>query len=222
MKDIYILEEFIMHVEKRSYRKNLASHGLIYLANEELEISVKNLSITGLLAELDANVVIKGVDDIFHAISTSATIDLYLPEMRLAGEADVVRAEKIDGRIFIAMEFRNLSYEINNLLYKRKAYRKSLTASGQIQFNQQSYAFLTHNVSVDGLMIHLKEKLDVEVGMVTSFDYPRLDIKGEVKVVWVEHGGDGTTLLGLQYVRLIKGPIKGIAGFLSNHKIERI
>lgn len=205
-----------MSEEKRSYRTSLSSHGLIYLAGKELEITVRNLSITGLLAELDANKLIKGVDDFFHAIEVSATIDLYLPEMRVAGEADVVRAEKIDNHIYFALEYRNLSYDVNNLLYKRKAYRKSITASGEIIFNNETYIFLTQNVSVDGLMIQLKEKIDVEVGAVTTFDFQNIDLKGDIRVIWVEYEDDGSTLMGLQYVSMMKEHIEGIPRFISD------
>ncbi len=205
-----------MSEEKRSYRTSLSSHGLIYIVGKELEITVRNLSITGLLAELDTNKLIKGVDDFFHAIELSATIDLYLPEMRVAGEADVVRAEKIDDRIYFALEFRNLSYDVNNLLYKRKAYRKSVTASGEIIFNNETFVFLTQNVSVDGLMIQLKEKIDVELGIVTTFDFKHIDLKGDIKVIWVEYEDDGSTLMGLQYVSMMKEDIEGIPRFISD------
>jgi len=204
-----------MSEEKRSYRKTLTSHGVIYLLNQEVEISVRNLSITGLLAELDADLVVMGVDDVFQGLELSPTIDLYLPEMRLAGEADVVRAEKIEGRIYLALEFRNLSYDVNNLLYKRKAYRKLLSSSGHIVFNKEPYLFLTQNVSVEGLMIHLKEKVIVETGIVAHFDFPRLNLKGDVKVIWLDYEDNGYTLMGLQYERLLKGHIEGIPGFLS-------
>lgn len=205
-----------MSMKKRSYRKCLSSHGLIYLAGKELEISVRNLSITGLLAELDANACGIDISDIFHSIETSATIDLYLPEMRLAGEADVVRSEKIEGHIYIALEFRNLSYDVNNLLYKRKAYRKTLSASGAIVFKGQSYGFLTKNVSIDGLMIFLKEKLSVKPGTVTTFDFSQLNLEGEVRVIWVENVDDGSTLMGLQYVQMVREQIKGVPGFISD------
>ncbi len=205
-----------MSMKKRSYRKCLSSHGLIYLAGKELEISVRNLSITGLLAELDANACGIDISDIFHSIETSATIDLYLPEMRLAGEADVVRSEKIEGHIYIALEFRNLSYDVNNLLYKRKAYRKTLSASGEIVFKGQSYGFLTKNVSIDGLMIFLKEKLSVKPGTVTTFDFSQLNLEGEVRVIWVENVDDGSTLMGLQYVQMVREQIKGVPGFISD------
>ena len=203
-----------MSYEKRQYRKKLTSHGLIYMGGEELEISVRNLSITGLLAELGGNVDVQDIRAVFKSIKLSPTIDLYLPEMSLAGEAEIVRADMIDGRIYLAVEFRNMSYDVDNVLYKRKAYRKNMTAPGRIIFNGNKYDFHTKNVSVDGLMIHIKEHIEVKEGVITIFDFKRLQLRGEIKVAWVDHTEDGGTLMGLQYVHMEKQNIIGIPRFL--------
>jgi len=184
------------------------------MGGEELEISVRNLSITGLLAELGGNVDDQDIRAVFKSIKLSPTIDLYLPEMSLAGEAEIVRADMIDGRIYLAVEFRNMSYDVDNVLYKRKAYRKNMTAPGRIIFNGNKYDFHTKNVSVDGLMIHIKEHIEVKEGVITIFDFKRLQLRGEIKVAWVDHTEDGGTLMGLQYVHMEKQNIIGIPRFL--------
>lgn len=207
-----------MSGQKRSYRKKLASYGLIYLGSEELEISVKNLSITGLLAELEGNDAVYGIKDVFQAIELTAIIDLYLPEMRLAGEAEITRADLQDEKICLALEFRNISYEVSNSLYKRKAYRKNLTAPGVIVFNGEKYNFFTKNVSVGGLTIMLNERVFVQEGSVTIFDFKKLGLRGEIKVVWVEYIDDDFTLMGLQYVQMERKDISGIPRFFPENE----
>ena len=201
--------------KERSYRKNLTSKGLIYLSEEELEISIRNLSLTGLLAELEDNPSIHDINDVFQSVKSSPLIDIYLPEMRLAGEAEIVRADMIDGQIYLALEFRNVSYDVDNVLYKRRVYRKNMAAPGQIIFNKKKYDFNTLNVSVDGLMIYIKDNVEVKEGMVTIFDFKRLKLRGEIKVIWIEHNDDGSTLLGLQYLHMEKNDISGIPRFSS-------
>jgi hypothetical protein len=199
--------------KKRPYRTSLTSYGLIYMGGEELELSVRNLSITGLLAELDDNIGIRDIKDVFKSVKLSPIVDIYLPEMLLAGDAEVVRADMIDGCIYLALEFRNVSYDIDNVLYKRKVYRKNMTAPGQIIFHGIKYDFYTKNVSVDGLMIHLKENIEVKEGTVTIFDFKRLQLRGEIKVSWLDHTEDGGTLLGLEYMHMEKKNIIGIPRF---------
>jgi hypothetical protein len=200
---------------KRYYRKNLTAHGLIYIAGEEIEMTVRNLSITGLLAELSGSSPIHTIEDLFKAIKESARVDIYLPEMRLMGDANVVRADLVDGHIYLALEFCNISHDVDNALYKRRAYRKPLVANGLIMFNHQRYTFTTQNVSVAGMMIHLREKLDVPENTVTIFDFKQLNLRGEIKVVWIEPAEDGGTLMGLEYVHIGKTEIKGIPNFTT-------
>ncbi|MCK5831135.1 MAG: PilZ domain-containing protein [Methylococcales bacterium] len=206
-----------MSGKKRSYRKKLASYGLIYLGGEELEISVKNLSITGLLAELEGSDAVYGVKDVFQTIEIETVIDLYLPEMRLAGEAEITRADMHDEKISLALEFRNISYEVSNSLYKRKAYRKNLTAPGQIILNGKKHNFFTKNVSVGGMTIMLNEKVVVQEGSISIFDFKKLGIQGEIKIVWIEHVDDDFTLMGLQYVQMERKNITGIPRFFPEN-----
>ena len=137
-----------------------------------------------------------------------------MQEMHLAGEAEVVRADLDEERIYLALEFRNISYGVDNLLYKRKAYRKNITAPGYIVFNKEILRFDTQNISVDGLLIRILKIVRVKEGQVTDFEFLNLELKGEVEVVWVEYGENGETLIGLQYVQLVREAFKGIPRFV--------
>ncbi len=199
--------------QERPYRKNLATKGLVYMGGQELEVKVKNLSLTGLLAELEGGEHVYDIKDLFQAIKISPVIDIYLPELRVAGEAEVVRSEQADGGISFALEFRNLSYDIDNLVYSRRAYRKNMTAPGQIIFDGEKHFFNTENVSVDGMMIRLAGRVEVKAGTITQYEFKRLELSGEIKVIWVHHD-PYTTLMGLEYQYLEKDSIKGIPRFI--------
>ena len=201
-----------MSFEKRHYRKKLTTQGLIYLGGEELEITLSNISITGLLAELVPNEAFSDIEALFNTIKLSPIVDIYLQEMRLIGEVEIVRADLINGCIYLAMDFRNITHDVDNLIYERQAYRKNLAAPGLIILNGEHYHFHTVNVSVDGLMIRLAEQIEVEEGTVAAFDFKRMDLLGEVKIIWVDHDETGT-LMGLRYNYLEKTFVKGIPRF---------
>ncbi len=190
-------------IEERPYRKNLAMQAFIFMGGKELEVTIKNLSITGMLAELSESSLFQDAREIFEAIKVSPVIDIYLPKLRLAGEAEVVRTENADGCIKLALEFRNISYEVDNLLYSRRAYRKNMTSPGNIVFNGEKHFFNTENVSVDGLMIRLAGKVEAEPGQVTSYDFKRFELSGKIKVIWVQYE-TYTTIMGLEYLYLEK------------------
>jgi len=88
-----------------------------------------------------------------------------------------------------------------------------MIAPGKILLHGEYRDFTTVNVSVDGLMIRLEEFIDVKLGEVTIFEFERLGLDGEIKVIWVEHPADAGTLMGLQYVHMEKTEIKGIPRF---------
>lgn len=200
----------------RPCRKNLISHGFIYMGEEEHRITIKNLSINGVLARLNSDREDIDIKYIFNQLLVSTIIDLYLPEMRLAGEAEVVRADIEDGQILLALEFKNIAFDIDKDLNKRKAYRKSMPDPGRILLNGEYYDFNTINVSVEGLMICLSEAIAVEVGTITRFEFKRLELEGKIKVIWVDLISDNRTLIGLQYINMENNAIKGIPRFTVN------
>ena len=197
----------------RPYRKNLMSHGVIYMGEEEHDITIKNLSINGALAELNSNSKDIDIKYIFNTLVVSTILDLYLPEMRLAGEVEVTRVDMEGDHILLALEFKNMIYDVDQELNKRKVYRKNMSGLGKIFLNDESREFTVVNVSVDGLMICLAETISVEEGTISQFEFKRLELEGEVKVIWVDIISNDRTLMGLQYVHMENNAIKGIPRF---------
>jgi hypothetical protein len=199
----------------RPRRTNLASYGYIYLGEEEHKIIIKNISINGVLVQLNSDRKDIDIKYIFNQLLVSTILDLYLPEMRLAGEVEVVRADMEDGVILLALEYKNIAFDIDQHLNRRKAYRKYMTDLGKILFNGEWYVFTTVNVSVKGLMIYLSQEISVEVGTITLFEFKQLELEGHIQVIWIDHIADSTdrTLIGLQYVQLEKSDINGLPSF---------
>jgi hypothetical protein len=195
---------------KRSYRKNLVTSGLIYIHGEEREVSVSNISMTGVLVQLDS---INNQESPFNNALISKTIDFYLPPLRLAGSAEIIRVSEQEGHVSLALKFKDISYNVDHLLYKRKVYRKNLAIAGHILINNHYCDFQTINVSVEGLMIRLTEVVDIAEGLITQFEFKNLSLKGEVQVVWIDFDKKGSTLLGLKYINMNTDHIKGIPRF---------
>ena len=197
----------------RPRRTNLVSHGAIYMGGEEHKITIKNISINGVLAQLDSNREDIDIKYIFNQLQISTIVDLYLPEMRLAGEVEVVRADMEEGHILLAMAFKNIGYEMDKDFNRRKAYRKYMIDSGEILLNDQHYIFNTVNVSVDGLMISLSGTISAKVGTMTRFELKRLMLQGKTKVIWIYPLSDDQTLIGLQFMDIEKNAIRGVPRF---------
>ncbi len=198
---------------RQNYRKKLASTGLVYVAEKERGFIVRNLSITGLLGEMEPDPGSGDARKVYEAMQSATDVDIYLREMHLAGEAAVVRTDFIDAHIYFALEFRNIMYDVDNYLYKRKAYRKNTRASGTIAFSGKTHEFSSENVSIEGLMIRIPGKLRVQKDAMGRFDFSALDIRGLARVVWVDFDAQGDTLMGLHYEQLEKAGFRGLPSF---------
>lgn len=199
-----------MFYVKRSYRKNLTSNGSIYMGGEKKAVTIKNMSITGALAELDSRQGYENARDLYKTLSASTMIDVHLPELRLVGNAEVVRIDMDDERAFIAMEFKHISHDEGNRLYKRKFHRENLAVPGRIFLNGEYWAFTTANVSAGGLMILLDGTTAVEEGLTTVFDFEQMELEGQIKVIWANRATDAGTIIGLQYMYTVNAAIDGI------------
>lgn len=195
------------------YRKSFSLSGLLFIGGVEHEMLVHNLSISGILASIDTSPDIIDERDVFQLVSESSLVDIYIENINLSGEAEIVRVVLEDDRILIGMEFRQISYDSENFLYKRKAYRKKMTSPGQIFIAEKFYDFMTCNVSVDGLMVRIAEYVDVQANINVEFKFDKLHLYGECTIIWFEHDVNGGTLLGLEYQHMEKFSIKSIPRF---------
>lgn len=99
-----------MLVTDRSYRRELTSHGVISFDKKVLNVTLKNLSMTGMLAELLNDQDTLALKNIFYSVEGSRIIDVQLPEMNLSGTAEIIRFD--DGKsTYIALEFKELTYK---------------------------------------------------------------------------------------------------------------
>jgi hypothetical protein len=178
------------------------------MGEEEHNVSVKNISINGLLVQINSDRKYIDIKYIFNQLLVSTIIDIYLPEMRLAGEVQIVRADMEGNHILLALEFRNMAFEIEEILNRRKAYRKNMNYVGKILLKGLYIEFTTVNVSLEGLMIQILESVVVEEDTITHFEFKQLELEGKVEVIWVDAGSKEETLIGLKYIHLEKNTLK--------------
>jgi len=195
---------------QRAYRKKLITSGLVYINDEEQEVSVINISLTGALVQLNRP---ENPESLIDDASASKIIDFYLPTLRLAGTAEVVRVNGSGRDDSLALKFKEISYNVDNVYYKRKVYRKNMAVAGKILLNNKQYDFQAINVSVEGLMIRLAETIIIAQGITTVFEFKSLNLTGEAQVVWMDIDSEGKTLVGLKYINMNTDKITGIPRF---------
>ena len=201
---------------RENYRENVSMAGWLFMAGVEHKMQIHNLSISSVLASIEPTAVIKNEQDIFKIMQDSSLVDIYIKTLSVAGEAEIVRVEMKDNRILISMEFKQVVYNAESLLYKRKVYRKNMDTPGKILIFDTVYNFIACNVSVTGLMIRIPDKIDLQEGVLTEIKFDNLQIHGKAVVIWAEQVENDGTLIGLEYKRMKKADLSSIPKFYDN------
>lgn len=187
---------------QRPYRKNVNSKGWLYVGGEAREITIKNISINGVLAQLHNKTEDEDSKYLHQNLAVSKSIDFYMPQLRLSGEAKVVWMEsgENDGYL-LGMAFNNVAYDVDSPVFVRKSHRKEVAIPGRILLNGEYHAFVTVDMSLGGIKICLPEKITVDKDVVAEFEFEALKMRGVVKVAWTSGSEGDSTLIGLAYIK---------------------
>ncbi len=191
-------------LQKRPYRKNLSAQGLIAVDGLRQAVTIKNISLTGALAELQNHT---DVDDLPFVLANSTTLEIQIPDLKLKGQAEIVRIENKQNQIALGLKFKKLWLNSDVAHKNRKAYRKKLTLPGEILIQGNYQGFVSVNVSQDGMMIHLAKSVQIAPGEVTKFRFKQMGVAGEFKIIWIDSVPRVCTWIGGRCLGMIKEKI---------------
>ena len=201
---------------RENYRENVSVAGVLFMGGIEHKMQIHNLSIVSILASIEPTADIRNEQDILKVMEQSKLVDIYIKTINIAGEAEIVRVEMKDKEILISMVFKQVSYNAESLLYKRKVYRKAMNTPGKILVFDTIFDFVACNVSVSGFMVRIPDKVNFQAGELVEFQFDELQLHGKAIVIWVEHIDDNKTLVGLEYKRMKKADLSNIPMFYND------
>jgi len=188
-------------LQKRPYRKNLSSQGLISIDDLQQAVTVKNISLTGALAELQNHT---DSDDLLLVLEHSTKLEIQIPDLKLKGQAEIVRIVNTQNQIALGLKFKKLWLNSDVVQQNRKSYRKKLTLPGEILIQGNYQGFVSVNVSQDGMMIHVAKTVQIAPGEVTKFRFKQMGVEGEFKIIWVDSIPKVCTWIGGRCLRVIR------------------
>jgi hypothetical protein len=189
---------------QRPYRKSVRLSGWVYLAGDGRKMTVKNISITGALAELSNTQVYPyhDIKHVFEALLTPKSADFYLPPLRLSGMAKITRVDaQSDDRILLALAFEKTATGLKQPVFNRKCYRKVFSTLGCLLLDGGYHDFVVVNVGLGGLTIRLPETLVASANTTALLAFKTLNLQGKVKIIWAKPTDNAETLMGLQYIK---------------------
>ncbi len=189
--------------ERKEYRKSYNSSGQIFIAGELLDFISYDVSVAGICIEVVPGLLLSEISDFEALLKENDLVELYVKDLMLTGEANIVWVKQDKGKILLGLEFRDVMYNAEKLWRTRRFYRSAKAFTGYVVVNDQRVDFTGINVSVDGLAIQLKHgNSQIESGDVIKLLVNEFDIKGLGKVIWVKSLDANTTELGLRYLNL--------------------
>lgn len=193
-----------MLIERQEYRKKYISQGQLYIAGEILDFQSYDVSVKGILVEVVPANFLSDISD-FEALLTENNIaEIFVKDLMLTGETDIVWVKLTDGKIMLGLEFRDVIYNAEKLWRKRSFYRSTKKFSGILIVGNENVLFRGLNVSADGLAVQIDVTNDDLIpGAIIKVVVDGLDVKGVGKIVWVNTRANGPTQLGMRYLTVV-------------------
>lgn len=189
---------------RKEYRKIFTSSGQLYLAGELLNFIGYDISVSGIQVEILPGTFLSDAADFETLLKENATAEIFVKDLMLTGEVDVVWVNSSQDGIMLGLEFRDVMYNAEKLWHKRRYYRKYKKAIGSIIHNDSGHkmSFESINVSTDGIMIYLTEPaiFDLSVGLIVKILSIELGIQAIAKVAWMD--SLEKTTMGLRYLQV--------------------
>lgn len=193
-----------MFQDRKEYRKSFTSPGQLYVAGETLSIISYDVSVKGVLIEMNAGSLLSSTTDIEELIKESLIAEIFVKDLMLSGVAQIVWTKATNGKLMVGLEFVDVQYNADKLWRKRKYYRKKQDVSGILINNDIRCDITTVDMSVDGFMVKLTGNAgQLEKGIIVKLILAALNLKAVAKIIWIRKDLDNSEILmGLRYLEV--------------------
>ncbi len=194
-----------MTQDRKEYRKSFNSSGQLYVAGEFLDFIGYDVSVKGILIEVVPGLLLAKIDDFEALLKENNSAEIYVKDLMLTGETDIVWAKMENGKIMLGLEFRDVMYNAEKLWRKRRTYRSNNKFSGYLIVDKKSIDFQGLNLSVDGMALKLnQQESSLKPGNIIKFQMHSTDSRGVAKIVWINANDPESCILGLKYLAVVE------------------
>ncbi|MDT4291759.1 PilZ domain-containing protein [Methylomonas sp. MO1] len=189
-----------MFQDRKEYRKNFNAEGQLFVGGETLQLNCYDVSLKGAMVEVSPGDLLTTIQDFEALLNEDRRAEIFVAELMLAGEVDIVWVKRERNRIMMGMEFRDVVHNAHKLWRKRRGYRKLEAFKAELFIDKERFSVEGVNRSVEGMCLKLTGnhpciKINAPVKLLAA----ELGLSALGKVVWVE-SNELVTRLGLQLV----------------------
>lgn len=191
-----------MFQDRKEYRKNFNAEGRLYVGGETLQLNCYDVSLKGAMVEVKPGDLLTTIQDFEILLDEGRQAEIFVEELMLAGEVDIVWVKREHNRIMMGLEFRDVVHNAQKLWRKRRGYRKLEAFSADLFVDKDKLTLESVNRSVEGMCLKFSGSLpSIKPNVPVKVLVGELGLSALGKIVWVE-SNELTTRFGLQLVTI--------------------
>ena len=192
-----------MFQERKEYRKNFNAAGQLNLGGEILQFNCYDVSVKGAMIEVVPGELLTTVEDFEALIVEDSRAEIFVEELNLAGEVNIVWVRQERNRIMMGLEFESVVHHAAKLWLKRRGYRKNEPFSAELFVDKDRLHVEGINRSVNGLCVRLVvQHPGLKISAPVKLQIKEFNLAAVGKVVWLNTDAEGVTTVGLQIISI--------------------
>ncbi|MBS3964317.1 MAG: PilZ domain-containing protein [Methylomonas sp.] len=187
-----------MFRERKDYRKSFNAVGTLSVGGEMLRFNCYDVSVKGAMIEVVPGALLATADDFENLLREDRTAEIFIEELMLAGEVNVVWVRGERKRILMGLEFLSVVHNAHKLWLKRRGYRKTEPFAVELFIDKDRLHVEGVNRSLKGLCVRLAvQHPGVRVDVPVKLQINELGLAALGRIAWVK-SEDDMILVGLQ------------------------
>lgn len=191
-----------MFKDRKEYRKKFNATGQLYVGGETLPLSCYDVSVKGAMLEIVPGELLSTIKDFEALIGENRRAEIYVEDLMMSGEVDIVWVKQEHNHILMGVEFLNVVHNANKLWRKRRNYRKEQPFSAELFIEKDRFQVEGINCSKEGVCLRMTvNHPSIKKDTLVKLKVQQFALNALGKVMWVKHDGEIITL-GLQIITL--------------------
>ena len=188
--------------ERKEYRKKFNAAGQIFLGGETLCFSCHDVSVKGAMLDVLPGILLTTVDDFVAMLNEDQRAEIFIEDLMMSGEANVIWAKENDDRVLLGVEFTNVLPNAVKLWRLRRNYRKKQVFSTELIIEKDRFNVEAINFSLDGVCLRTAIRHpSLKVDALVKLHVPAYSANAFGKVIWINEE-DGIVEFGLQIITM--------------------
>lgn len=191
-----------MFKDRKEYRKKFNAAGQLHVGGETLQLNCYDVSVKGAMVEIIPGDLLTSADDFTSLLAENRRAEIFVDDLLLSGEVDIVWVKQDGDKIMMGVEFHNVIHNAHKLWRKRQTYRKEQPFTAELFIDKDRFHVDGINCSTDGICLRMTVKHpSLQPNAFVKLKVKQFGLNALGKIVWIKDDNE-STVLGLRIITL--------------------